>query len=172
MERIFCAEAKSALETCVLRFGIRPRAATIFFSRRFLSLKASDEDALRVAITENQVFGQEAAVPDSDDIVGGILGDLILTDHMRASSEIASNIQRNLSRLPGPDRGVKQAPFAVLMGVNMPAVLVEIGFLTNPAEAKRLRSSEYQARIAEAVAQGVESYAEARAGTAPEEVAR
>ncbi|MFQ5515061.1 MAG: N-acetylmuramoyl-L-alanine amidase [Myxococcota bacterium] len=128
----------------------------------FLSLDATDEDALRVALVENQVFGREATVPDGDDIVGPILGDLILTDHLRGSSEIAAAIQRNLARLPGPDRGVKQAPFVVLMGVNMPAALVEIGFMSHPEEAKRLGTRRYQKRLAEALAKAVLSYRAAR----------
>ena len=73
----------------------------------FLSLDASDEDALRVAIIENEVFGHEGAVSDGEDIVGAILGDLIRTEHLRASSQVAAEIQRKLSHLPGPSRGVK-----------------------------------------------------------------
>lgn len=138
----------------------------------FLSLEASDEEAMRVALTENEVFGREAAVPDSDDIVAGILGDLILSDHMRGSSEIATAIQRNLRQLNGASRGVKQAPFVVLMGVNMPAALVEIGFLTNAEEARKLRTRKYRGAIADAVARAVRSYRDARQRIAGEEAAR
>ncbi len=128
----------------------------------FLSVDASDEAAMRVAMMENDIFGQEGAVLDSADIVAGILGDLIISDHMRSSSEIAGAIQRNLARLNGDSRGVKQAPFVVLMGVNMPAALIEIGFLTNPNEARRLRTQQYQDAIANAVARAVRSYRDAR----------
>jgi N-acetylmuramoyl-L-alanine amidase len=138
----------------------------------FLSLEASDKEAMRVAMTENQVFGQEAAVPDSDDIVGNILGDLILTDHLRASSRVAAAIQRNLARLAGGSRGVKQAPFVVLMGVNMPAALIEIGFLTNAEEAEQLRTEAYQERIADAVVRAVKTYRDARYGPFKKEAAR
>ncbi len=137
----------------------------------FLSLEASDDDALRVALAENRVFGLEGSVADSDDIVGNILGDLILEHHQRGSSRIAAAVQRNLARLPGPDRGVKQAPFVVLMGVNMPAALVEIGFLSNPDEAQKLSSSAYQDRIAAALARAVHAYRDARYGEAREEAA-
>ena len=138
----------------------------------FLSIEASDEEAMRVALTENDVFGQEAAVPDSDDIVAGILGDLILSDHMRGSSEIATAIQRNLARLNGASRGVKQAPFVVLTGVNMPAALIEIGFITNPAEARRLRTRKYQEAIAEAVVGAVRGYRDARHALLGKEASR
>ena len=117
---------------------------------------------MRVAMMGNDIFGQEGAVLDSADIVAGILGDLIISDHMRSSSEIAGAIQRNLARLNGDSRGVKQAPFVVLMGVNMPAALIEIGFLTNPNEARRLRTQQYQDAIANAVARAVRSYRDAR----------
>jgi len=138
----------------------------------FLSVKASDEEAMRVALTENDVFGQKAAVPDSDDIVAGILGDLILSDHMRGSSAIATAIQRNLARLNRSSRGVKQAPFIVLMGVNMPAALVEIGFLTNPKESRWLRTRKYQEAIAEAVASAVRSYQQTLHAMLGEEASR
>lgn len=122
----------------------------------FLSIEASDDHALRVAMTENRVFDQAAAgAPASSDLVGAILGDLIRNDHLRGSSEVSHAIQRNLSRLPGPSRGVKQAPFVVLMGVNMSAALLEIGFLTHPEEGRRLRGGAYQQEIAVAVADAV-----------------
>jgi N-acetylmuramoyl-L-alanine amidase len=135
----------------------------------FLSVDASDEDARRVALTENAVFDQPGAVPDSADIVGGILGDLIVTDHLRGSRLIAAEVQHNLADLPGPSRGVKQAPFVVLMGVNMPAVLVEIGFLTHPGEADRLTSHRHQDALARAIGEGVLAYRAARNDAPPAE---
>ena len=136
----------------------------------FLSLEATDEEAMRVARTENHVFSQPGAAPDSTDIVGSILGDLIVSDHMHGSSAIAAAIQRKLARLPGSSRGVKQAPFVVLSGVNMPAVLVEIGFLTHEAEERRLRSRRHQRGLAGAIAGAVESFRDARNGELPAEV--
>jgi N-acetylmuramoyl-L-alanine amidase len=65
---------------------------------------------------------------------------------------------------------VKQAPFAVLSGVNMPAVLVEVGFLTNAAEEKRLRAAAAQQALARALADAVLSLSATRAAASPEEV--
>ena len=124
----------------------------------FLSLEASDEDARRVAMVENQVFDQTSAAPESADIVGGILGDLIRTEHLRVSSEIASAIQHELGALPGESRGVKQAPFVVLMEVNMPAVLIEAGFLTNRGDDQRLGSRKHQQAIAQAISRALDGY--------------
>jgi N-acetylmuramoyl-L-alanine amidase len=124
----------------------------------FVSLDASDAEARRVAMLENNVFEQADAVGDSSDVVGAILGDLIRTDHLRASSELAAGLQRRLAGLGARGRGVKQAPFVVLMGVNMPAALLEIGFLTNARDARRVSAPAQQRRIARAVAKAVDAW--------------
>jgi N-acetylmuramoyl-L-alanine amidase len=119
----------------------------------FLSVTASDDEAYQVALTENGVFKRGA--PDSADIVGSILGELIRSDHMQASSKAAMAIQKELAKLPGPNRGVKQAPFVVLSGVNMPAVLLEIGFLTNRDDERNLNDNEYREDIASAIVRAI-----------------
>jgi len=121
----------------------------------FLSLEASDDEAMRVAMAENDVFTQAGTADDGRDVVGAILGDLIRTEHLRESSELAAAIQRRLADVAGAGRGVKQAPFVVLTGVNMPAALVEIGFVSNPGEAARLAQAARQNAIADAVAQAI-----------------
>ncbi len=136
----------------------------------FLSPEASDDEALRTALAENAVFRQAGAADDSVDVVGGILGDLIRTEHMQGASRAAAAIQRKLAALDAESRGVKQAPFAVLSGVNMPAVLVEVGFLTNAAEEKRLRSADGQRALARALADAVLSLSATRAAASREEV--
>jgi N-acetylmuramoyl-L-alanine amidase len=124
----------------------------------FLSTDATDEEALRVAELENAFLQPAAVVPGTEGVVGGILGDLIWTAHLERSSRLAAAVQRRLARLPGPSRGVKQAPFVVLMGVNMPAVLVETGFLTHPVEGQRLRRASHQRAIALGLAEALEAY--------------
>lgn len=95
---------------------------------------------------------------------GGSQLDLILWDMAQArvlnrSALLALDIQRQLnSFLDLPDRGVKQAPFVVLTGATMPAVLVEMGFLSNPAEARQLADPGYRQRLAEALARGIEEF--------------
>jgi N-acetylmuramoyl-L-alanine amidase len=124
----------------------------------FLSSDASDEDALRVAQVENATLEPDSVTPGNETIVGGILGDLLWTAHLEQSSRLAAHVQRRLARLPGPSRGVKQAPFVVLMGVNMPSVLVEIGFLTHSGEATRLGTPSYQRTVARSLAAAVEAH--------------
>ena len=111
----------------------------------FLSLQASDERAADAAALENLV-GRAPAEPGSDEFdVQLMLWDLAQSRHLAASQRVASLIQEELNReLELPDRGVKQAPFRVLMGAAMPAVLVELGFLSSAPEEQRLREPAYR----------------------------
>ncbi len=116
---------------------------------------ASDAAAAATAALENQA---EVGNPGSSPL-DLILWDLAQSEVLNESAELALAVQRRLNELLGlRDRGVKQAPFVVLTGATMPAVLVEVGFLSNPAEAELLTSSEHQQRLAEAIALGIEDY--------------
>jgi len=134
----------------------------------FVSLEASDEAAQRIANLENQAFsGSEGAAKIAEDPLLGILGDLIATEHLVESQEFSRLVQGRLAS--SRSRGVKQAPFVVLMGVQMPAALVEIGFLTNPAEERNLLSSAERDRLADGLAAAAVEFAErydARRGAA------
>jgi N-acetylmuramoyl-L-alanine amidase len=121
---------------------------------------AKTEDARRVAELENASERFEA-VQDTrkGDPLRFILTDMQQNEHLRESSELAAIVQRHLGRVQhGPSRGVKQAGFKVLVTAFMPAVLVEIGFGTNPAEARVLRDGDEQQRIAESIADATEEY--------------
>jgi N-acetylmuramoyl-L-alanine amidase len=137
----------------------------------FVSLEASDESAQRLANLENQAFAGSGGVAKiADDPLLGILGDLIATEHLVESQEFSGLVQSRLAS--GRSRGVKQAPFVVLMGVQMPAALVEIGFLTNPADESDLRSSAERDRLADGLADAVVEFAkryDARRGAAGRE---
>jgi len=111
----------------------------------FLSLQASDDRAADAAALENLV-GESAARPGSDEFdVQLMLWDLAQSSHLAASQRLASLIQEELNReLDLPNRGVKQAPFRVLMGAAMPAVLVELGFISSAAEEQKLRDPGYR----------------------------
>jgi len=138
----------------------------------FLSLEATDEAARRVAERENQAFG--TAVPPeraSDDPLVAILGDLIATEHLKESQEFARLAQARLAQIdPQASRGVKQALFVVLSGVQMPASLVEIGFITNGRDEGELRSRRGRRSIASALAAAVFEFRrryDARHGVTP-----
>jgi N-acetylmuramoyl-L-alanine amidase len=127
----------------------------------FAALEASDEEARRVAELENTALGARAPEVRKDDPLATILGDLIENQHLQESSEFAKLAQRELAAVTRlRSRGVKQAPFVVLMGVQMPASLVEIGFLTNPTEERGLKQARRREAIARALAQAVEAFAE------------
>jgi N-acetylmuramoyl-L-alanine amidase len=127
----------------------------------FLAVDASDEEARRVASRENEAFAGAKGLPDLDDPLSAILGDLIVSDYMNESNEFARLAQRGLaSEDQQHSRGVKQAPFVVLQGVQMPSSLVEIGFVTNAQEEKRLRTSRGRDRIAKALVAAVLEFGE------------
>jgi N-acetylmuramoyl-L-alanine amidase len=80
-------------------------------------------------------------------------------EHLRESNDLAETIQDGFRTFhPGKDRGVQQANFAVLRGSFMPAVLVEIGFGTNPSEAAYLLDYSNQRQIASSIARSVLEY--------------
>ncbi len=115
----------------------------------FLALDASDDSASAVATRENRSFGGRSRKP-SDDAFMAMIGDLIVTEHMEESNEFARLAQAELA-IGSAARGVKQAPFVVLEGVQMPSSLVEIGFLTNPQDEKLLSGSQGRDRIVAAL---------------------
>ena len=125
----------------------------------FLSADASDASATAVAARENA--DRLAGEPELDprDPVSGILQDLADTDALSGSSRLAYAVhERLVKRLRSEDRGVKQAPFYVLAGARMPAVLIEVGFVSNAAEARKLATPAYQDEVAEAIADGVRAW--------------
>jgi len=121
----------------------------------FLSLgKGDDED---VVATENA--GAGAAPGAADSVVASILDDLAQQAFLQDSERLAVAIQGQLNRLAGiKERGVKQAPFIVLRGAAMPAVLVEVAFISNPKEEEKLKDAAFRAKVAEAITQGVRRY--------------
>jgi N-acetylmuramoyl-L-alanine amidase len=126
----------------------------------FLSADASDASAQAVAARENadRIAGHDG--PDPDDPVGGILESLGDAEALDQSSRLAYAVhERLVQRLRAEDRGVRQAPFYVLAGARMAAVLVEVGFLSHPQEARRLASGAYQEEVAAAIAEGVLAWA-------------
>jgi N-acetylmuramoyl-L-alanine amidase len=137
----------------------------------FLSLEASDEPSRQLAARENAAFATGAVTTAGDPLLD-LLGDLVATEHMLESNEFALLAERELAAADEtPSRGVKQAPFVVLAGVQMPAALVEVGFVTNRREAERLVGEAGRERIADALARAVRVFGDrydARRGLARE----
>jgi N-acetylmuramoyl-L-alanine amidase len=119
---------------------------------------ATDEEAARVAALENAVSTKRISDLEK------ILNDLMLNSKINESSRLADAVQRGLVRqLPKKyskikDLGVRQAPFYVLIGAQMPSVMVETAFITNKREEKRLASPAFQNAVVDGIVMGIRSY--------------
>jgi len=121
----------------------------------FLSLQASDELAKKAAEVENAA----AAVPAGNSDLKLILWDLAQQEYLNESSRFAQAVQEEMNRATGvQNRGVKQAPFKVLVGATMPAALVEVGFITNPDEEAKLQRDDFQKLVIDALTTAIERY--------------
>jgi len=125
---------------------------------------SSSADALEVAARENAV--SDKSIHELQDLVKKIA----LKDKIEESREFAADVQQSLysglsSRNAGlRNRGVKKAPFIVLIGANMPSILAEISFVSNPSDARKLQTPEYRQRIAESLYRGIAKYASGLSG--------
>jgi N-acetylmuramoyl-L-alanine amidase len=135
---------------------VEQRRKTSGIETYFLSAGATDTRASAVAARENADRLAGEPEPDPNDPVAGILSSLEDAASLQGSSRLAYAIhERLVASLEAEDHGVKQAPFYVLAGARMPAVLLEVGFISHEAEAAKLRTRAYRERIADAVAEGV-----------------
>jgi len=126
----------------------------------FLALEASDASAAGVAARENRAFQRdgERDIPVLDDPFIALLGDMISTEHLDESSAFARRVQRELEAAPLEGRGVKQALFVVLTGVQMPAALVEIGFITNAGDERLLAREAGRREIVDSLERAVAAF--------------
>ncbi len=128
------------------------------FETFFLS-DARTADERRVAEMENAAEDYEQHGTSAAPAVDRILESLRNDYYVRASDDLAELVQRHLARVhPGPNRGVKQAGFRVLVGAIMPAVLVETGFITNRKEERLLDSAAFQRKLTGALADALDAF--------------
>jgi N-acetylmuramoyl-L-alanine amidase len=129
------------------------------FETYFLA-EARTADARRVQAMEDAAEQyEERAMGGGSDALGFIMSDLRQNQYLRESSDWAQMIQDRLREVhPGPNRGVKQAGFAVLVGAFMPAVLVEVGFISNRNEEQMLADPRQQDTLARQLAAGVQDF--------------
>jgi len=124
----------------------------------------SSPDALEVAARENAV--SEKSIHELQDLVKKIA----LKEKIEESQEFANDVESSLhsglaAKNPGlRDRGVKKAPFIVLIGAHMPSILAEISFVSNPADERRLKTPDYRQKIAESLYRGIARYANGLSG--------
>lgn len=134
------------------------RQSDIYGIETYFLNMATDQQAVMVAARENAT--SEKNISD----LQSILKDLMLTTKITESSKLAYMVQNGMiadvkkSFNPYKSLGVKQAPFYVLVGAEMPAILIEAGFITNGIERSRLLSDNYKEALSEGIVGGIESY--------------
>lgn len=132
----------------------------------FLNL-ATDEEAIRVAAMENATSTKN--ISDLQKILYDLMQNAKINESSRLAGYVQSALVKHLknkrySRVKS--KGVKQAPFYVLLGAQMPSILIETAFISNSRECKRLVSPKYQERLAEGIVQGIRNYIKATSPTA------
>jgi N-acetylmuramoyl-L-alanine amidase len=123
----------------------------------YLNLKGSP-DAMEVAARENATA--QESIHDLEDIVKKIARSEKIDESREFAADIQESLAKRIQKLNKTvkDRGVRKAPFVVLVGADMPSILTEISFLSNPADEQLLKKPEHRQRVAEGLYQGVASY--------------
>jgi N-acetylmuramoyl-L-alanine amidase len=131
----------------------------------YLMASPRDKDSLQLAITENrEISGNARSVKDLQNADARtrtllkILGDMQQNNKISESTQLVEMLTKSMKTAGLPMRKVSQAPFFVLRGAGMPAVLIEMGYLTNSSEASKLNDANYREELCRAIAQGVVSY--------------
>ncbi len=155
-ERIAIANTQNSDLFISIHINAHPDKTIGGIETYFLNL-ATNADAMRVAAIEN------ATSTHNINELQSILTDLMKNSKIDESSRLAQFVQKKLVSGCGKkyrlrDLGVKQAPFFVLIGAEMPAILAEISFITNPQEAKLLQDDEYLNKMAQQIAAGIAAY--------------
>ena len=139
----------------------RPGYTDVRGYETYFLAEAKTEDAARVAQMENDAVRFEGS-PDAASPIGGldfILKDLQLNEHLRESARVAELVQKGLGGVhTGENRGVKQAGFMVLTTARRPAILVELGYSTNPQDGRLLTVRSSQQAMASSVADAIVAY--------------
>lgn len=138
----------------------QPRGASVF---ALSQNGATSETARWLARSENRsdLIGGVGGVSlgDKDDMLAGVLLDLSMTASINASVGVGDYVLKKLGRVAKLHKsGVEQAAFVVLKSPDIPSILVEAGFISNPQEEKNLSSSAYQQKLATAVFNGIDDY--------------
>ena len=142
-----------------LHVNAAPHSRAIGSETYFLSREPSDRGARASAVRENTVLNLEGIGLTEQESLKAVLWDMAQTFYVRESSELAELLLNELGQiLKLSNRGVKSAPFFVLIGAAMPSVLVEAAFITNPEEERRLHRETYRQKVAEALLAGIAKF--------------
>lgn len=150
-ERASKANAWSADLFVSIHLNSSPVSKARGFEVYFLSPEASDPETERLALKES-----EGQLPTQKSDVLNILSDVRTTFHTNESAQFAEEMFSSISKkVLSNGRGVRQGPFTVLHGTNMPAILVEVGYVTHPQESYFLTKEAYLKRLANAISSGI-----------------
>ncbi len=171
-ERTALANRSKADFFISIHVNAAPRSKAMGFETYYFTKEPSDSQARASAIQENLALNFEGTTPrDPEGYLKVTLGDLLNDAFRKGSSELAEILLNELDTiLAVENRGVKSGPFYVLAGAAMPSVLVEVAFISNLQEERKLQSEAYRQRLAEALAAGVTKFApwyEKRLGMIP-----
>lgn len=156
-ERTAIANGNNADLFVSVHVNAHPSASVHGIETYFLNL-TSDKEAMRVAALENAT--SELHMSDLKDILSDIMKNSKIEESTRLAQSVHTTLVAGLrdSGYPLKDLGVKQAPFYVLIGAEMPAILLEAAFISNPKEAKILKSDNFLESFAAKAAKGIETY--------------
>jgi len=161
-DRTAIANHNRAMLFISIHLNASKRKTAVGAETYFLATGATDDEARTLAGLENKAYeapdaaaqGTPKNAPDHG--LELILWDLAQNSFLAESSRLAEAVQSELNAATGVrDRGVRQAPFRVLMGATMPAILVEAGFISNPDEEARFKDDAYKDKVADAIARAV-----------------
>jgi N-acetylmuramoyl-L-alanine amidase len=149
-----------------LHVNASKRKSAVGAETYFLSTDSTDAEARTLAAMENKAYAPPDPTGGSTPATGApdrglelILWDLAQNSYLAESSRLAELVQREMNALAGTkDRGVRQAPFRVLMGATMPAILVEVSFISNPEEESRLKDTAAKDKIVDAISRAIVAY--------------
>ncbi len=156
-ERTAIANGNNADLFISLHINAHPKSTVHGLETYFLNL-ASDKDAMRVAALENAT--SELQMSDLQDV----LADIMKNSKVKESSRLARNIHATLisglqeNKLALKDLGVKQAPFYVLIGAEMPAILMEVAFISNRDDASKLKDNKFLDAVVNNLTKGIRAY--------------
>jgi N-acetylmuramoyl-L-alanine amidase len=124
----------------------------------FMLNLATDDEAIQVAARENATSKKN--ISDLDSILKDLMQNAKVNESTRLASHVLQSVTRQLQSKYGDvkSKGVKQAPFYVLLGADMPSILVETSFISNPRECKRLLSPTYQEHLVQGIVEGIRQY--------------
>ena len=165
-ERPFIAKSKGADLFVSIHVNANRKKKARGIETYIQSLRASDRDAMATAARENAMSTKKLSELKSE--LDRIFADLTRDDKLEESLQLAHAVQGSLVDTVKPIKGqvvnlgVKRAFFYVLINTEMPSILAEVGFISNPEEENLLRTESYRQAIAEALYQGVKKYVDSR----------